>query len=108
MVEIENKSVKGSTSGRPIMLLLDLLGRRWSLRILWELREERLTFRELQQRCDNISPTMLNKRIKELRQLNILDSETSGYGFTKWGDELGEHLVELSTWSNRWAKEAIP
>jgi DNA-binding HxlR family transcriptional regulator len=30
--------VRGSSGGRPIMALLDLLGRRWALRILWELR----------------------------------------------------------------------
>ena len=30
-------SVRGSRTGRRIMALLDLLGRRWTLRILWEL-----------------------------------------------------------------------
>jgi len=33
------RPVRGSRTGRPIMALLDLLGRRWVLRILWELRE---------------------------------------------------------------------
>ena len=41
------RGVRGSRSGRPIMALLDLLGRRWSLRILWELREQALTSRAL-------------------------------------------------------------
>ena len=41
------KRVRGSTTGRPIMALLDLLGRRWTLRIVWELREEPKRFREL-------------------------------------------------------------
>jgi DNA-binding HxlR family transcriptional regulator len=37
----------GSRSGRPIMALLDLLGRRMALRILWELScaDAPLTFR---------------------------------------------------------------
>ena len=51
--------VRGSTTGRPIMAALDLAGRRWLLRILWELREEALTFRVLQERCGAISPTVL-------------------------------------------------
>jgi DNA-binding HxlR family transcriptional regulator len=34
------KPVRGSTTGRPIMVALDLLGRRAALRILWELRGE--------------------------------------------------------------------
>ena len=29
----KTRSVRGSRTGRPIMALLDLLGRRWSLRI---------------------------------------------------------------------------
>ena len=40
-------SVRGSRSGRPIMAALDLLGRRWALRILWELRAGPLTFRAI-------------------------------------------------------------
>ena len=35
---MKKHSVRGSRTGRPIMALLDLLGRRWTLRILWELR----------------------------------------------------------------------
>jgi DNA-binding HxlR family transcriptional regulator len=45
------RPVRGSTSGEPIMALLDLLGRRWALRVIWELRSEPLSFRELQERC---------------------------------------------------------
>ena len=39
--------VRGSRTGRPIMAALDLLGRRWALRILWELRAGALSFRAL-------------------------------------------------------------
>ena len=46
---LPGRRVRGSAAGRPIMALLDLLGRRMSLRILWELRDDRLTFRALQQ-----------------------------------------------------------
>ncbi|GAB3685030.1 winged helix-turn-helix transcriptional regulator [Salinisphaera aquimarina] len=104
MMKKPGEAVKGSDSGRPIMVLFDLLGRRWTLRILWELRHGRLTFRALQSRCDEISPTMLNRRIKELRELNMVDHEEAGYGHTPWGAELSEHLMDLSRWSDRWAK----
>ena len=46
------KRVRGSRTGRPIMVLLDLLGRRWALRILWELRGGALTSRALRTACD--------------------------------------------------------
>ncbi len=83
------------------MVLLDALGRRWSLRILWELRDERLTFRELRERCDDVSPTSLNLRLKELRRLQLVDHNEEGFGYTEFGRELGEHLVNLSKWSSR-------
>jgi hypothetical protein len=58
-----NRAVRDSKTGRPIMRLLDVLGKRWTLRVLWELRDERLTFRELRERCDDVSPTSLNHRL---------------------------------------------
>ena len=96
---------RGTRTGRPIMVLLDLLGQRWALRILWELRTERLTFRELQSRCEDVSPTLLNKRLKELRSVSIIDDDSPGYGLTKSGRELGRHLLKLSDWSEKWAND---
>ena len=87
------------------MRLLDILGRRWSLRILWELRDERLTFRELRERCDDVSPTSLNQRLKELREMQLVDHDDSGYGYTHWGRELGGQLMALNDWSQRWAQD---
>ncbi|MDW4746786.1 winged helix-turn-helix transcriptional regulator, partial [Escherichia coli] len=60
--------VRGSRTGRPIMALLDLLGRRWTLRILWELRDGALTSRALRTACDEASPTILQTRLTELRE----------------------------------------
>src|SRR5258705_8079867 len=68
------RPVRGSRAGRPIMALLDLLSRRWALRVIWELREGRLTFRALQEACGGVSPTVLNERVRELRESGLLDS----------------------------------
>src|SRR5450759_58084 len=66
---MKKRAVRGSKSGRPIMALLDLLGRRWSLRIIWELRDDRsLTSRALRTACDEASPTILQTRLSELRE----------------------------------------
>ena len=40
------RPVRGSQTGRPIMALMDLLGRRWTLRVIWELRDGRLASAE--------------------------------------------------------------
>ena len=99
------KSVRGSATGRPIMAALDLLGRRWALRILWELRDgDTTTFRELQSRCGDLSPSVLNARIKELRDANILDHDGEGYTLTKHGTSLIDALEPLYHWSTKWAK----
>jgi len=97
--------VRGSGSGRPIMVVLDLLGRRWALRLLWELRAGPLTFRALREACDDVSPSVLNERLKELRDSGLVElREGEGYGPTKAAEDLGEILLPLDDWSKRWAR----
>jgi DNA-binding HxlR family transcriptional regulator len=98
------RPVRGSESGLPIMALLDLLGRRWALRIIWELRQETLTFRELQTCCERISSSVLNDRLSELRATGIVTSESNGYALTKEGDRLLELYPPLHAWAQRWAE----
>lgn len=101
------EKVRGSRTGRPIMVLLDLLGRRWALRVLWELRSERrLSFRALREACDGVSPTVLNERLKELRAAGLVESsETKGYALTPLGRELETRFLPLVRWSDRWARK---
>ena len=62
------------------MSALDLLGRRWTLRVLWELRDEPVgTFRELQQRCDGVSSSVLTDRINELRAAGIVERSEAAF-----------------------------
>jgi DNA-binding HxlR family transcriptional regulator len=98
--------VRGSTTGRPIMALLDLLGRRWALRVLWELRAgESLTFRELQARCAEVSSSVLNDRLRELREAGIVTAQPGrGYSLTPQGVRLLEDLRPLDGWAKRWAR----
>ena len=96
------RRVRGSRTGRPIMALLDLIGRRWSLRILWELREGPQNFRDLQARAGGISPSVLNTRLKELREARLVASSTSeGYKLTAEGAALGAALQPLNRWADR-------
>src|SRR5258708_2843693 len=89
------------------MALLDLLGRRWTLRILWELREEPVpTFRELQQRCGDISSSVLNQRLSELREAGIVARHEHGYGLTQQGLRLLHDLAPLDAWAADWAPPA--
>jgi DNA-binding HxlR family transcriptional regulator len=104
---MKKRAVRGSTSGRPIMALLDLLGRRWSLRILWELREQRPTSRALRDACDQASPTVLQTRLSELREAGFIELEPAGgYALTAIGRELLETFWPLHRFAERWSKVA--
>ena len=97
------RPVRGSDTGRPIMALLDLLGRRWMMRIIWELRGTPLTFRELRERCDAMSPTVLNQRLHELRETAIVETaEAGGYTLSLSGKTLLEAMMPLLKWSDDW------
>ena len=99
------KRVRGSKTGRPIMALLDLLGRRWVLRIVWELRDEPRRFRDLQAAVGGASPTIVNARLADLRQAKLVElDEEVGYRLTALGRELLELFLPLHVWSENWAK----
>jgi DNA-binding HxlR family transcriptional regulator len=97
------RRARGSARGRPIMALLDLLGRRWALRVVWELGEQPLTFRALQQRCAGMSSSVLNQRLHELRAAEIIELEHDGYRLTGEGQRLLEAYAPLEAWAERWA-----
>ncbi len=100
-----SKKVRGSTTGRPIMALLDLLGRRWVLRIVWELREKPRRFRELQELIGGASPTIVNTRLRELREACLIEIDPeAGYRLTALGQELLKLFLPLHLWSEKWAK----
>jgi DNA-binding HxlR family transcriptional regulator len=85
------------------LALLDLLGRRWLLRVLWELREEPLTFRALRARCNDMSPSVLNRRLAEMREVGIVDVRPGGgYRLTREGRSLVDSLRPIRRWADRW------
>jgi DNA-binding HxlR family transcriptional regulator len=86
------------------MALIDLIGRRWALRVIWELRESALTFRALQTACDEVSPSVLNERLAELREVALVEMRDEGYALTPLGSELIVALAPVQRWSAKWAK----
>ncbi len=90
--------VRGSSTGRPIMVALDLLGRRGTLRVIWELRLGPLTFRALQEAAET-NPALLNARLKDLRVAGVVDHQEGGYCLTDRGRALMDALTPLYKWS---------
>ncbi|MGV9304214.1 winged helix-turn-helix transcriptional regulator [Nonomuraea sp. NPDC003727] len=88
------------------MAVLDLLGRRWTMRILWELNQAPAGFRELQRRCERMSSSVPSTRLDELAGSRLVTSHDGGYRLTRLGEDLVEALGPLNAWSLRWAEEA--
>jgi DNA-binding HxlR family transcriptional regulator len=98
------RPVRGSATGRPIMAALDLLGRRWVLRILWELRDGPLGFRALQKACDGMSSSVLASRLADLTSTGIVITDDRGdYALSEVGQDLRQAMRPLLDWSRDWA-----
>ncbi|MBL8279055.1 MAG: helix-turn-helix transcriptional regulator [Pelomonas sp.] len=87
---------------------LELFHRRWTLRILWELRGEGacLNFRALQAACGDLSASVLNQRLAELREALLVEHDAgSGYRLGAQGRSLLVAIEPLLQWAPRWARE---
>jgi DNA-binding HxlR family transcriptional regulator len=89
------------------MALFDLAGRRWTLRVLWELSQagEPITFRELKTRCADMSSSVLTRRVAELRDARLVTRHADGYGLSELGTSLVTSMQPLLDWSRTWAAE---
>jgi len=88
------------------MVLLDLLGRRMALRILWELSlaREPLTFRALQAAAET-NPSVLNSRLTELRAVRLIEHASRGYQLSATGGALVALILPLQAWADRWSAQ---
>ena len=102
---LPGRKVRGSSTGRPLMAALDLLGRRWSLRLLWELRDGPLGARPLRARCDGMSSSVLYERLGELLEAGLVhQTQSRDYQLTSIGRALGEAIKPLDKWAVRWSR----
>lgn len=85
------------------MAALDLLGRRWALRIIWELRDGAVGARALRERCDEMSSSVLYERLRELTDAGIVERLDDGYRLTELGVDLIEAIMPLTRWAADWA-----
>jgi DNA-binding HxlR family transcriptional regulator len=89
------------------MAALDLLGRRWTLRLLWELRDGPVGPRAILANCAGLSSSVLYRRIAELDDAGLVERLADGrYGLTGMGRDLSEAITPLNRWSERWARAA--
>jgi len=88
------------------MAALDLFGRRWALRVLWELRDGPVGARELLARCDGLSSSVLYDRLRDLTESRLVARhDDDRYLLTELGGSLSTALEPLTAWSTQWAAE---
>jgi DNA-binding HxlR family transcriptional regulator len=90
-----------SSGAHPINKLLDLLGRRWALRVLWELRSGPLPYGVLRGRCDDVSTSTLASRLGDLERAGIIERTGDGWALTEAGTDLGRLLLGMNAWARR-------
>jgi DNA-binding HxlR family transcriptional regulator len=86
------------------MAAMDLLGRRWALRVLWELRGGPVGARAVLSRCEGLSSSVLYERLRELSDAGLVTRDESGaYVLTDVGRSLGSALEPLDSWAKHWS-----
>ena len=99
---------KASGHPCPISKIARLLGRKWTLELLYFLRSNR-RFGNLQELTIDISPTTLTRRLRELENAGLLKRTviptfppTVEYELSDRGEELRPMIDLLTHWSRRW------
>ena len=94
-------------AARRVHDVFDLLGRRWALRLIWELRRDAVGFAALRERC-GVSPSVLSTRLAELDRAGIVRSDAAGrYLLTASGRDLARHLYEINRWAESSGSSAL-
>lgn len=87
--------------------LFEVLGRRWALRVVWELGDEGLTYRELAARIPGMSTSVLTDRLRDLRAAGLAEHQPgAGYRLSSRGHGLVAHLEPLAEWAARYREPA--
>jgi DNA-binding HxlR family transcriptional regulator len=93
-----------SKENAAVSQLLAQLESRYAMRVLWALKDGHAqTFRLLQDSVGGITPNTLNTRIKELREVGLIDHGSDGYAVTAVGSDLLKRLSDVQAFANRWA-----
>lgn len=91
-----------SADDAAVRALFDVLGRRWALRVIWELGPDAMTYRELAARVPDMSTSVLTQRLRDLRAAGLVEHEQgAGYQLTSLGSDLLAHLTPLRAWAER-------
>jgi DNA-binding HxlR family transcriptional regulator len=96
---------RGYGESCPVAHALDLIGDRWALLVVRELRLGPRRFADLSAALPAIGPTTLTQRLRDLAAIGVLAREGGGrsasYRLTEWGADLEPVFGALARWGIR-------
>ncbi|WP_067864158.1 winged helix-turn-helix transcriptional regulator [Nocardia shimofusensis] len=104
-----NSGAAGDSRSAPahtrVLSAIDLLGQRWTLRIIWELEPGPLGFLQLRRSMGNCSSSMLSNRLQQLQEAGLVQKNgpKGAYELTVSGIKLSDALQPLWNWSETWS-----
>jgi len=86
----------------PVAVASEVFAERWTPVIIRELVLGSRRFNEIQRGVPRISRALLIKRLRELTAHGVISAVGGEYRLTPAGEELGQVVVELGKWGQRW------
>lgn len=86
----------------PVAVASEIFAERWTPLILRELVLGSRRFNDIHRGVPRMSRTLLAQRLRELAAAGIVQSAAGSYELTPSGVELGEVVVRLGEWGQRW------
>lgn len=97
----------------PVAMASEIVCSRWTMLVLRELISGSTRFNDLRRGVPRMSPTLLSKRLKELKDWGVIaEHKTSQpgvveYKLTPAGEELREVVMTLGSWGQRWIESSL-
>ena len=93
-----------------LALAMDLVGGKWKMVVLWQLREGAVRFSEIKRRLEGVTQKMLTQQLRELEELGLITRTVYPvvppkveYSLAPEGKKLVPVLESLCRWSEKYA-----
>ena len=97
----------------PVAMAAEILCSRWTMLVLRELISGSTRFNDLRRGVPRMSPTLLSKRLKELKEAGVIAEHKTDqpgiveYKLTPAGEELRDVVMTVGTWGQRWIESSL-
>ena len=107
---MSEKKIKVSEKSCSLREVLDIIGGKWSMPIIYILSKGKMRFKELERSIEGINTRMLVKELKNMEANGIVTREvfatvppTVEYTLTEKGEKLLPSIVSLHKWGEEYA-----